>query len=375
MYSCGEVGQSRADEVLLRVPLKLQEQNSDLKVDSQIRAGEIVGVLKDVNKTCFEYKRESVRRTVCRVGPRCHECRNVTHLISHVRLLPRCSFPTKIMAWLSPTVSQRRTGVDWLASSTVSWRNISPMVREEVSEVKYNIILSLGPRKFTQYALALAPSVKELRSQSTIQGVFVHRLIFAVRYARFHELIQQQEYQDAASDLVAIFIENVAPTSWWAVVLCDSVQLLQYCKSALFFSLSVRCPSNTPLAPALLFTSSGASLLLQKLEEIFVRASQGAADDYLPVLVRVLRVRGDKEALERLKLVRLALAHYFGRSLVLGVGGTWFYFHRYLYDTCAIFVGSTPSFLFPNYVCLSLDEAFLHFCSIFSLFPSSRHGS
>ena len=59
MYSCGEVGQSRADEVLLRVPLKLQEQ---------IRAGEIVGVLKDVNRTCFEYKREAVRRTICRVG-------------------------------------------------------------------------------------------------------------------------------------------------------------------------------------------------------------------------------------------------------------------------------------------------------------------
>ena len=109
------------------------------------------------------------------------------------------------------------------------------MVRDELSEVKLNLILSLGPRKFTEYALAIAPSVKELRSQSTIQGVFVHRLIFAVRYARFHELIQQQEYQDAASDLVAIFVENVAPTSWWAVVLCDSVQLLQYCKSALFF--------------------------------------------------------------------------------------------------------------------------------------------
>ena len=235
MYSCGEVGQSRADEVLLRVPLKLQEQNSDIKVDSQIRAGEIVGVLKDVNRTCFEYKRESVRRTVCRVGSRCHDCQNVNHLIPHVRLLPRRSFPTKIMVWLSPTVHQRRTGVDWLASSTVSWRNISPMVREKFSSVKSNLILSLGPRKFTEYALAIAPSVKELRSQSTIQGVFVHRLIFAVRYARFHELIQQQEYQDAASDLVAIFVENIAPTSWWAVVLCDSVQLLQYCELALFF--------------------------------------------------------------------------------------------------------------------------------------------
>jgi nuclear pore complex protein Nup85 len=61
-----------------------------------------------------------------------------------------------------------------------------------------------------------------------VQGVFMHRLIFAVRYARFHELVQKHEYQDASSDLIAIFVEGVAPTSWWAVVLCDSVQFLQY---------------------------------------------------------------------------------------------------------------------------------------------------
>jgi nuclear pore complex protein Nup85 len=67
MYSCGNVGKSRADEILLRVPLKLQEQNSDRQINSRIRAGDVVGVLKDVNKTCFQYKRENVRRTVCRV--------------------------------------------------------------------------------------------------------------------------------------------------------------------------------------------------------------------------------------------------------------------------------------------------------------------
>lgn len=68
MYSCGVIGQSRADEILLRVPLNLQEQNSDRKIDSRIRAGDVVGALKDVNKTCFQYKRENVRRTVCRVS-------------------------------------------------------------------------------------------------------------------------------------------------------------------------------------------------------------------------------------------------------------------------------------------------------------------
>ena len=52
----------------------------------------------------------------------------------------------------------------------------------------------------------------------------------SVRFARYHQLIEKQEYRDAASDLMAIFVEEVAPTSWWVVALCDSVQLLSYSK-------------------------------------------------------------------------------------------------------------------------------------------------
>ena len=88
----------------------------------------------------------------------------------------------------------------------------------------------IGSHQFTGYALEIAPSVQELQTKSSIQGIFIHRLIFAVRFARYHRLIEKQEYQDAASELMAIFIEEVAPTSWWAVVLCDSVQLIRYGK-------------------------------------------------------------------------------------------------------------------------------------------------
>ena len=93
-----------------------------------------------------------------------------------------------------------------------------------------SMMFIIGSHQFTSYALEIAPSVQELQAQSSIQGIFVHRLIFAVRFARYHQLIEKQEYQDAASDLMAIFIEEVAPMSWWAVVLCDSVQLLRYSK-------------------------------------------------------------------------------------------------------------------------------------------------
>lgn len=80
MYACGDVGRLRADEVLLRVPLRLQTQNHQPKLQSQgaaeggegdeneeVKTGDIVGVLKEINETCLEHQREEVRRVVCRV--------------------------------------------------------------------------------------------------------------------------------------------------------------------------------------------------------------------------------------------------------------------------------------------------------------------
>src|SRR5271154_2735858 len=73
------------------------------------------------------------------------------------------------------------------------------------------------------------------------------------------------------------------------------------------------------LGPASLFTTAGACELLKKLEEIFVRASQGAGEDYLAVLSRIIK-GGEKESLRRLMTVRLALARYFARCTIIGVG-------------------------------------------------------
>ena len=67
MYSCREVGKQQADEILLRVPLRLHEQ-PESNAEHQIKAGDVVGVLKDVVETCSQYNREAVRRTVCRVS-------------------------------------------------------------------------------------------------------------------------------------------------------------------------------------------------------------------------------------------------------------------------------------------------------------------
>ena len=71
----------------------------------------------------------------------------------------------------------------------------------------------------------------------------------------------------------------------------------------------------------MLFSSDEACLLLRKLEEICSRTAQGSGADYLNVFVRSSRSRDEKQALQKLQTVRLALAKYYARCGVIGVGG------------------------------------------------------
>jgi nuclear pore complex protein Nup85 len=77
----------------------------------------------------------------------------------------------------------------------------------------------------------------------------------------------------------------------------------------------------------MLFSLADVALLLRKMEELHIRASQGSGEDYLAVLMTLIRVGSgkgvgsEKEALNRLKSVRLGLAKYFARCGVIGVGG------------------------------------------------------
>ncbi len=71
----------------------------------------------------------------------------------------------------------------------------------------------------------------------------------------------------------------------------------------------------------MLFTSDDACLLLRKLEEICSRTAQGAGPDYLSIYTRTTKSKDEKHALQRLQIVRLALAKYYARCGVIGVGG------------------------------------------------------
>jgi nuclear pore complex protein Nup85 len=151
-------------------------------------------------------------------------------------------------------------------------------------------------------------------------GVFIHRLVFAVRYAEFHQKRLEGDLQDAALDLVSIFQGDIAPKSWWGVLLTDSVDLLNCGKYGL--CLAYRRPGLTQsAADAMHFSTAGACELLHRLEEVQMRASQGSGQDYLSVLVKVVRVGSEQEALLRLRIVRVALARYLARCAVIDVGG------------------------------------------------------
>lgn len=90
-----------------------------------------------------------------------------------------------------------------------------------------NMLNFEGPQIFSQYAVAIAPSAQKLQIPQG-HGLSAHRLVFTVQYARLHELFERHEYQEAANNIVAIFSQDVVPKSWWAIILCDAVQLLEY---------------------------------------------------------------------------------------------------------------------------------------------------
>lgn len=160
----------------------------------------------------------------------------------------------------------------------------------------------------------MAPLVQELRAETGLHGVFVQRLMFAVRFAEFHQRRVQGLFEHAALDLLSLFEEDLAPRSWWGVLLNDATPFLQDGKSfgvrhCIFeFNHNLEFLESRRPIP-----STGVSLLLQKLEEVNMMTAQGSGEDYLTILSRVLNVSSVNDALRQLDTLRLALARYYAR--------------------------------------------------------------
>jgi len=237
MRACGEIGTYRADEVLLRVPLgfsnysqptgpdlsgKRPTSGDDRIMDSEdeasrIRAGDIVGVLKEVNQCCFEHGREGVRRMVCRVS--------VTPKLILPRVFSRN--PSQIAGKALMNEKQYGLAISYYTSAE-DWPGLGRVIDQVLSEY-----ITQGPAKFTSLVAEIAPSLQMLRSTADssdypMHGIFLHRLMFIVKYAEFHQRKMSNDLVEAAADLISMFEDDIAPTSWWGVLLQDSVEFLNY---------------------------------------------------------------------------------------------------------------------------------------------------
>ena len=137
--------------------------------------------------------------------------------------------------------------------------------------------------------------------------------MFVVRYAEFHHRKSTGEKEDAALDLISMFEEDLVPRSWWGVLLNDAIDFVfpgktSTLKPTRFDLIMYFSEENVHYSP------KRVSLLLQRLEEVSSKAQQGWGADYLDVLAKKLNSKNIYEALERLNVLRIALARYFARS-------------------------------------------------------------
>ncbi len=84
------------------------------------------------------------------------------------------------------------------------------------------------------------------------------------------------------------------------------------------FLFSDRLPKMVFADQVMLFAVTAVNEFTRKVEEVVTRTSYGDID-YLGTLMQCMK-GGEKEALNRLKLVRAALAKYYARCTIANVG-------------------------------------------------------
>lgn len=84
LCTCGDIGKEMADVVLTCVPLRLDDTQADdgnrrdlfasvpsEETDTRPGDGDLSEVVHELGATCYQYAREPVRRTICRVSVYC----------------------------------------------------------------------------------------------------------------------------------------------------------------------------------------------------------------------------------------------------------------------------------------------------------------
>ncbi|WVQ69924.1 uncharacterized protein L199_008147 [Kwoniella botswanensis] len=170
-------------------------------------------------------------------------------------------------------------------------------------------LLSEAPTALAELQNQLDPAsgLPDLPATSAL-SIFASRLTFLSEFRDYLLFLNQGARDRAASKLVGLLTSGIAPVGIWAVLLVESINLLE--------------------DSDILFSSNETFELLRVLEEVKVNSSF-AKQDYLEQLIQYLqRLSGDyddktkkigyEDGYKKLDQVRLALARNLARSLVGG---------------------------------------------------------
>lgn len=195
----------------------------------------------------------------------------------------------------------------------------------------------------------------ESHAQTTV-SVFTSRLAFLSEFRDYLLFMSQGSRDRAAARLVNLLTSGIAPASFWAVLLVESIVLLEgelhgsaigWIHLLHVWTMPGACPRQqrderiadiVSSDSEILFSSNDTFELLRVLEEVMSNASF-AQDDYLGQLALVLasrrkagneqrgdgkaqaildRKQGMEDAQRKMEEVRLALARNLARALVVG---------------------------------------------------------
>lgn len=308
----------------MRVPLRLRkpkDQSAGSLEDERIRAGDVVGVLKEVNSTCFEYQREEVRRIICRVNKQLPRFSFMNNLFNLSQIAAQSFVENKDFGL---AVSYCASAEDWPGLGRVVDRVLDEYIIDGLLAISFRMSVHglIDNRTYPfrslrrrHSSIITGPSCTARVAGRLRASPYVCRSLRGIS-AAMHAARCGRSGPGSCS---------YAARGYCAQSLVGSTTLRRsqiFTKYASIFSHRIQKLTNTHVTdPTLLFSYSGACQLLRRLEEIFIRAEQGSGSDYLGVLMRTMPDGGEKEALNRLQPVRLGLARYFARCTVIDVGG------------------------------------------------------
>jgi hypothetical protein len=124
------------------------------------------------------------------------------------------------------------------------------------------------------------------------KSLYNTKINFLARYKQFHELYREKHYKKAGSLLIQLLTSEIAPKTFWCIILIDAVPLLE--------------------SEQIIFNSSDTYELMRCLEEI---TTSHRRNEYLAALNK--KVKSEQELDNLINVIRIALVRNLARTSAL----------------------------------------------------------